>query len=163
IEGEPATGKTSLLRRIAFEWAQEKSQLGDYDLVLYAEFRCAREKQFESIRDLLLSNLNSCLDEEDYDRFKSFITDNKCDKKYNILVLLDGYDESSLVNKCQELNEYLFPSTMNKPLQFKVVLTSRRGYLSDLRGQRGRFIFTDILGFTTKLQKEKYIEKYFTA
>uniref|UniRef100_A0A914V0S7 NACHT domain-containing protein n=1 Tax=Plectus sambesii TaxID=2011161 RepID=A0A914V0S7_9BILA len=39
IEGDPATGKTSLMRRLAYEWANGKQELLHYDLVLYAEFR----------------------------------------------------------------------------------------------------------------------------
>uniref|UniRef100_A0A914VU09 CARD domain-containing protein n=1 Tax=Plectus sambesii TaxID=2011161 RepID=A0A914VU09_9BILA len=49
IEGNPATGKTSLMRRLAYEWAKEKEKLLHYDLVLYAEFR-------EKFLDLQLKN-----------------------------------------------------------------------------------------------------------
>ena len=39
VEGNPATGKTSLMRRLAYEWASEMPELKHYDLIIYVEFR----------------------------------------------------------------------------------------------------------------------------
>ena len=62
IEGAAASGKTSLMRRIAYDWATEK--LKSYQLVLYAEFRTLKKGEFATIGDLILHDLRKYMPNE---------------------------------------------------------------------------------------------------
>ena len=158
IEGEPATGKTSLMRRLAFEWAKGYEKFARYEFVIYAEFRDIRREKTETIAELVISYLR----QTDCGKIADFIDDKQFCMKHEILVLLDGYDESNLEEQCNELNTFLSTTTQIRSLCFDVVLTTRPGYLSQYRGL-GRFMFADILGFTTEVQKRKYISNHFSA
>ena len=164
IEGEPATGKTSLMRRLAYEWAQQRpQQILHFDLVLYAEFRDVREKKFKTIAELMHSCLATYLDRKDCDELVHHLTDREYCKKHQVLLLLDGYDESSLEKQCEELHNYIISDKISKILQFNIVLTTRPGYLTKHRGQEGKFVFATVLGFTTDEQKQKYISNHFST
>ena len=162
IEGKPAMGKTSLMRRLAYEWAKGKEELSHYDLVFYAEFRDVFDQRFETIAELVISYLMAYLEKQEHDEILRLITNKQYCRDHRISILLDGYDESSLDKQCEELHQFLTASTKKKPLMFDVVLTTRPGYLSKHRGKEGRYIFADILGFKSEEQKKKYILNHFS-
>src|SRR5262249_1413350 len=157
IEGKPASGKTTLMRRLAYEWAKGSEGLSNFDLIFYAEFREVRQHEFESIADLIFEYNKSFFESGELENQQSLLFNREFSKRKRIFVLLDGYDESSLDKQCKELKEYLTSDTIRKELVFNVVLTARPGYLGQHRGKEGRFVFAEVLGFTTKKQKEKYI------
>lgn len=81
LSSRALSGKTTLTQKICYDWATGVA-FNQYDLILLAELRNARDDRYETILDVAQAAIrdNDLLNRIDY-----------ADKR--ILVLLDGYDE----------------------------------------------------------------------
>jgi hypothetical protein len=152
------------MRRFAYEWASGKPELKHYDLIIYAEFRELLNQKFTNIAELVANYLQSYVGKENSLKIQEIINDEKWfEDKHTVLVLLDGFDESSSSEQCVELHSYLTNDVINKYPLFNIVMTTRLGYLpAELKGQKGRFVFAEVLGFTTDEQQIRYISNHFS-
>ncbi|XP_068748892.1 nucleotide-binding oligomerization domain-containing protein 2-like isoform X2 [Montipora capricornis] len=89
IEGQPGMGKTTYCHKIAFNWAKERKggeSFPDVLLVLLLKCRDINFSLWEAIDDQLLPIE---VNEEEKERFFTFIRDNQS----KVLLVLDGLDE----------------------------------------------------------------------
>ena len=89
IEGQPGMGKTTYCHRIAFNWAKERKggeSFPDVLLVLLLKCKDINFSLWEAIDDQLLPRE---VNEEQKERFFTFIRDNQS----KVLLVLDGLDE----------------------------------------------------------------------
>ena len=89
IEGQPGMGKTTYCHRIAFNWAKERKggeSFPDVLLVLLLKCKDINFSLWEAIDDQLLPRE---VNEEEKERFFTFIRDNQS----KVLLVLDGLDE----------------------------------------------------------------------
>ncbi|XP_068748835.1 NLR family CARD domain-containing protein 3-like isoform X2 [Montipora capricornis] len=89
IEGQPGMGKTTYCHKIAFNWAKERKggeSFPDVLLVLLLKCKDINFSLWEAIDDQLLPRE---VNEEEKERFFTFIRDNQS----KVLLVLDGLDE----------------------------------------------------------------------
>ena len=89
IEGQPGMGKTTYCHKIAFNWAKERKggeSFPDVLLVLLLKCKDINFRLWEAIDDQLLPRE---VNEEEKERFFTFIRDNQS----KVLLVLDGLDE----------------------------------------------------------------------
>ena len=160
IEGNPATGKTCLMRRIAFDVGKDKME--DYDLVLYAEFRSLDAKSIKIIHIIIKHFKTLCQNEDDIETVGNLLNCAEFFKENRVLLLLDGYDESSPRKHCEELENLLRSSVRIEP-PCDIVISTRPGNLTKQTEMKNRFVCAQVLGFTTPEQKSKYISNHFPS
>ena len=124
IEGAAASGKTSLMRRIAYDWAVGK--LKSYDYVFYAEFRKIKKQEFPTIVALIQDSFQN-LQEESIEQLTHAINDNKFCQRNRILVLLDGFDEAQVETPCTEIEQFFTRGNIRKIILFRIIISTRPG------------------------------------
>ncbi|XP_068670283.1 protein NLRC3-like isoform X2 [Montipora foliosa] len=150
IEGQPGMGKTTYCHKIAFNWAKERQggeSFPDVLLVLLLKCKDINFSLWEAIDDQLLPRE---VNEEEKERFFSFIRDHQS----KVLLVLDGLDELPST----ELSIY------KEVIQGRVLPES---YLVvTARHEVGRTVrecchtLLEVEGFT-KTDAKNFIERYF--
>jgi len=96
--GDPGAGKTSLMRKIAFDYGAQQSSspnhfVNKYDIVLMTDFRSTADLTSDNatVIDLVLYGLEKTLIGNGKN-ICNFIRNNA--QQFKLLILLDGYDEA---------------------------------------------------------------------
>ncbi|XP_038049272.1 uncharacterized protein LOC119722905 [Patiria miniata] len=171
IRAEAGYGKTTLLKRIAYDWADMKTKgdqtenqqqseptsvLERYELVFMVEVN-RMGKKFDII-DAIFSQIltDSKLKKRDLEQY---IHDNP----ERVLILLDGADEISLqrVKDAQCKNGIDLKGVLSfKSLKScKVIVTSRQKTANELLTMHAHYTKINIVGFDEK-DRQKYVRKY---
>ncbi|XP_033642196.1 uncharacterized protein LOC117302377 isoform X3 [Asterias rubens] len=167
ITAESGYGKSTLLKKIAHDWAvlqsdthvtqqKQKSPLSKYELVFLLEIN-KMDAKF-NITDEISSQI---LPQNEFGKksFENYMTQNP----EKVLILLDGADEISF-ETLQNANEDF---SVNNVLSFKslkrckVIVTSRQSTALKLLACNPDFTRVNIVGFDDKNKKE-YIRNYFS-
>ena len=147
IEGAPGLGKTTLMKQIAYEWANEKILVAS-QLVFLIPLRDPKVQEFTSVLDIVKHFCNW----DDEDLSISCAKYIKKDEGKNVTLLLDGFDELPLeLQKSGFFAEVIYHSH-NELSCCSIIITSRPHTCVALRSQVSSQV--DILGFTTDSQKQ---------
>ena len=154
VKGNPGIGKTSLISKLACDWASSPSKSkSEYDLVLVIDFRKIKKGHslIETVQDQLLTQVS----------LKDLTV---CTSpKHSVLWLFDGYDEAStdfLAGNCSNVKDILESRAL---LQHCVIVTTRPNKVADFiqkYGKNGQYNHVRVSGFS-EAQKVKYISKHF--
>ncbi|XP_067126626.1 uncharacterized protein [Centruroides vittatus] len=112
VTGKPFFGKTTLVRRLAYDWSTRKSPhyLSRYDMLIVIQLR---ELGNRTITEAITETILGTRDENSINAFMK--------SKLNFLILLDGYD--NMVKK-QLFLDFLRSSINNPSPKMTVILTS---------------------------------------
>uniref|UniRef100_A0A914WA46 NACHT domain-containing protein n=1 Tax=Plectus sambesii TaxID=2011161 RepID=A0A914WA46_9BILA len=155
VTGKPYFGKTTLVQKIAYDWAMEKDK--DYDLVLVAPIRDVPESKKERPYTKILNMVIAYIEVISGCNFDYLLRMDISNRK--LLVILDGYDEERSGHKCSELHNLLQSSDENAPDQLKFdVLITRRPSKAIRRDKKVSFL--SITGFHTDELREEFITRY---
>uniref|UniRef100_A0A914W6N3 NACHT domain-containing protein n=1 Tax=Plectus sambesii TaxID=2011161 RepID=A0A914W6N3_9BILA len=155
VTGKPFFGKTTLARKIAYDWAVEKDK--DYDLVLLAPIRDVpqlnMQENYAGILDMVVAYIES-ISGCSFDYLLRMDFSNR-----KLLVILDGYDEERTEGMCTELHKLLQPPKKNAPDQPKYdILITNRPSKTILRAKEASFL--SITGFHTDDQRKEFIRRH---
>ncbi|XP_071805239.1 uncharacterized protein [Asterias amurensis] len=167
ITAESGYGKSTLLKKIAYDWAvlksdthvtqqKQKSPLSKYELVFLLEIN-KMDAKF-NITDEISSQI---LPQNEFGKksFENYMKQNP----EKVLIFLDGADEVSFKTLQNANGDF----SVNNVLSFKslkrckVIVTSRQSTALKLLACNPDFTRVNILGFDDKNKKE-YIRKYFS-
>ncbi|XP_023220678.1 uncharacterized protein LOC111622509 isoform X1 [Centruroides sculpturatus] len=121
VTGKPFFGKTTLVRRLAYDWSTRKSlhYLSRYDILIVIQLReLGNRTIIEAITETILGT-------RDENSINAFVK-----SKLNFLILLDGYD--NMVKK-QLFLDFLRSSINNPSPKMTVVLTSNEKVSKTIR------------------------------
>ncbi|XP_023211131.1 uncharacterized protein LOC111613997 [Centruroides sculpturatus] len=141
VTGDPGYGKSTLCKKIAYDWASE-NYLQHFDLTLLLVLRELNDK---TVKDALLDNVHELTD-------KNWKLQ---DKKLNVLVILDGFDE--MVDK-SKIIKFIRDESFDISRNMTILVTSRPQAAEDIREDMKMRIV--IKGFSPEYQ-EKYIQLIF--
>ena len=150
IEGQPGMGKTTYCHKIAFNWAKERKggeSFPDVLLVLLLKCKDINFSLWEAIDDQLLPRE---VNEEEKERFFTFIRDNQS----KVLLVLDGLDElprSELSIYKEIIQGRVLPESF-------LVVTARHEVGMTVRECCHTLL--EVEGFT-KTDAKNFIERYF--
>ncbi|XP_023214498.1 uncharacterized protein LOC111617440 isoform X1 [Centruroides sculpturatus] len=143
VTGNPGYGKTTLCKKIAYDWAST-NYLQHFDLTLLL---ILRELGNKSVKDALLHNMN---EHSSTDKVRKLE-----DRQLNILVILDGFDEVVERNK---VIKFIRDDSFDISSRMTIVVTSRPQAAEDIR-QNMKMRFS-LEGFNAEYQ-EVYIQLMF--
>ncbi|XP_071805535.1 LOW QUALITY PROTEIN: uncharacterized protein [Asterias amurensis] len=161
ITAESGYGKSTLLKKIAYDWAvlqsdKQESPLSKYKLVLLLEIN-KMEVKFNIVDEISSQILPK--NEFGKKNFENYMAQNP----EKVLILLDGADEISF-ERLQNANEDFSVSNVlsfKSLKRCKVIVTSRQSTALKLLNCNPDFTRINIVGFDDN-NKEKYISKYFS-
>ncbi|XP_023242460.1 uncharacterized protein LOC111640657 [Centruroides sculpturatus] len=143
VTGDPGYGKTTLCKKIAYDWAST-NYLQYFHLTVIVVLR---ELDDKSVKDVVLYNIHN---NSHIDRDCKFQL-----SKLNILVILDGFDE--LIEK-HKVVRFVREESFDISPQMMILITSRPQAAEDIReDMKMRF---SIEGFSP-IHQEKYIQLMF--
>ena len=156
VKGNPGIGKTSLISKLAYDWASDPSKSkSEYDLVLVIDLRKIKPGHglLESVQDQLLtqvslSDLSVCTS-----------------PNHSVLWLFDGYDEAPtdfLDGNCGDLKDIWESSAL---LNHCVIVTTRPNKVTDFiqkYGKMGQYNHVRVTGFPEKKMQVNYVSKHFS-
>ena len=151
IEGAPGGGKSTLAFHICYQWAQDTSWLGRFDLVILVYLRDEAIQNAKTLNDIFPNDIS--------DTFNIQNTVFQIQASYGIKVLFvfDGWDEFPSKLMSNSLVSTIIHQPHKLSLQRSTVLITSRpvasGNLLHIADRR-----IEILGFT-QLQIREYIEK----
>ena len=160
IRGEPMAGKTTFLRKVAFDWAlllqhgrdctKESNIFKQFTLVLPVILRLVKDEH--SLIETLASQLD-CLLEKDK-RTLMWLLDNSPER---ILLIYDGLDEFNIntcSDICRSIKGVLYKGTF-------IVITSRGEGINKLNQLQVQVNVEGVLEGFGKNEIKKYVELYF--
>lgn len=147
LHGEPGYGKSTLLRKLAFDWcmASPESPLRNFDLFILLQLRTMKGlKLFEAVKMMLPDDVGLTVKD---------ISTVVRSRQVSVFIGFDGYDEYPHVNEpASEVNKTIKGKMLTS---VKVLVSSRPGYLYDTPG-----LSTEqcrLTGFNRNMQ-ERYIK-----
>ncbi|XP_070537046.1 NACHT, LRR and PYD domains-containing protein 6-like [Ptychodera flava] len=147
IEGPPAMGKSTLCRKLAYDWSCNK--LNQFTLVFFLEMRHVSEGQ---VVDEIFNQLLT----KDTDISKTELLELISQEQESVLFLFDGLDELEK----STLNSSDIPDHINeKYYSWCTILITTRPRLCD-QYLKECDLYLTVKGFTSK-DTEGYIQKYF--
>ena len=152
VFGEGGSGKTTLCKKLAYDWAKKDSAspLKDVTVLCVLEFR--KLLGSESIEEAIHSQL-LCRDSEiSPDQIKRYIRLNPS----KIVIILDGYDEFNLKSK-GDINDLLHSKIMAK---VRVMVTTRPWPTCLLQQKKHMYAQLSLEGFDPQ-GIETYVRNYF--
>ncbi|XP_067134597.1 NLR family CARD domain-containing protein 4-like [Centruroides vittatus] len=142
VTGVPGSGKSTLCKKIAYDWAST-DYLRHFQLTFIVILRELGDK---SVKDALLDDIHELTD-------KNLKLQ---DKKRNVLVILDGFDE--IVDK-SKIIKFIREESFDISRTMTILVTSRPEAAEEIREEMKMRI--SIKGFSPVYQ-EKYIQLMFT-
>uniref|UniRef100_T1IR54 NACHT domain-containing protein n=1 Tax=Strigamia maritima TaxID=126957 RepID=T1IR54_STRMM len=118
LEGQPGSGKTSLVTRIAYDWANEKEYLDQFKLLFLLPLR---ELQEQSVDDAL-ETIGKICGFRDTNKIAGIIASDE----QHVLFLFDGLDELSVDDRAHIL-QLLYQQKYN---EVTMLVTCRTGLFS---------------------------------
>ncbi|XP_077863693.1 NACHT, LRR and PYD domains-containing protein 3-like [Saccoglossus kowalevskii] len=148
VEGQPGGGKSTLLRKLALDWANGTKPMLRYDLVVLLELRQITKPG--TITDLIFDQLLP----EDSNIGKQNLHNYLTKHQHNVLILLDGADELN-----ESFNSYIMKIVEGKILRDSTVIITSR---STSRGQLIPHVQKKVIikGFSNK-NINLYIQRFF--
>ncbi|XP_023232849.1 uncharacterized protein LOC111632600 isoform X2 [Centruroides sculpturatus] len=141
VTGDPGYGKSTLCKKIAYDWASS-NYLKHFQLAFIVILRELGDK---SVTDVLLGDIHELTDKN----WKLI------DKKLNVLVILDGFDE--IVDK-SKIIKFIREESFDISRTMTILVTSRPQAAEEIREDMKMRI--SIKGFSSEYQ-EKYIQLMF--
>ncbi|XP_023232869.1 uncharacterized protein LOC111632617 [Centruroides sculpturatus] len=141
VTGDPGYGKSTLCKKIAYDWASS-NYLKHFQLTFIVILRELGDK---SVTDVLLDDIRELTDKN----WKLI------DKKLNVLVILDGFDE--ILDK-SKIIKFIREESFDISRTMTILVTSRTQAAEEIREDMKMRIL--IKGFSPEYQ-EKYIQLIF--
>ncbi|XP_023217395.1 nucleotide-binding oligomerization domain-containing protein 2-like [Centruroides sculpturatus] len=147
IIGDPGYGKTTLCKKLAYDWATSVNYLKHFAFVIIVTLRDIKEK---SINDIIIETIFQTLEKITIEEIKEL--------DQNFLIILDGYDEvaNNHSNIVSDFIEYEYQNISSK---MTIVVTSRPRFVPENIKEEMEEHFS-INGFDKNAQL-KYIESVF--
>ncbi|XP_072016940.1 NLR family CARD domain-containing protein 4-like [Amphiura filiformis] len=155
LKGVAGTGKSTLLAKLAYTWAEQKndSPLANFELLFILSLR---EVKHSSLIDEIFDQIFESHTRVSKDGLKQYIEVNP----QAVLLLLDGFDEysaSDLSNPVGSLQEIL---TFKSFRDCYTILSTRPH--KDLKDHQSSYVVVDVLGFSRKNVK-LYMQRFFNG
>lgn len=146
VTGGPGYGKTTLCKKIAYDWSTKNSSyyLKHFDLVIVITLR---ELQERNINDTIIGTV--------FGNSKSKSIDEIKNDNLNFLIILDGYDE---MHYKKSVLEFVKSESFNLSSKMTIIVTSRPHFIDDIRKEMEHRL--SINGFE-KDNQIKYIKLIF--
>ncbi|XP_023209694.1 NACHT, LRR and PYD domains-containing protein 10-like isoform X3 [Centruroides sculpturatus] len=144
VTGNPGYGKTTFCKKIAYDWGTDTSRtdyLGHYDFIVVITLR---ELEKKSITDEILQCICENTDSNSRDKLRQ--------RGFNILIILDGFDET---NHKDSIIQFIEKDSFHISKEMTILVTCRPHAAENIR-KYAHMRFA-IRGFSQE-QKEKYIK-----
>ena len=151
VEGRPGSGKTTLVHKVARDWATGGEVLRNANFVFLIPLRSLANRKTEKLSDILdLFYL-------DRDECEKVVSDIKQSKGEGVCFIIDGLDE---IHQQDENKSVIHQLLYNKYLPVAMVIVASRPVATDkLRRKPQLTSRIEVLGFSNQ-QILEYIDKY---